>query len=206
MGKARPIDNTHVPYLPHGKGRLYRKDGKMLYDGGWKEGKRHGQGEHYWKDGSKWIGTFREDAKYGFGEYVPSRTKKTKERKRRNSFYFDDELICEEDEMKHGRQLMLKCDRGVWKPGTLIRKHSKERRSSSGKKDYQEKLYKVLVEDELEPRILDLQRVRFRFQKDVRCVRVSYSFTHSNNTPTHTTKHRYHVPYDYLRVMVQSVQ
>ena len=83
MGRARPIDNTHVPYLPHGKGRLYRKDGKMLYDGGWKEGKRHGQGEHYWKDGSKWIGTFREDAKYGFGEYVPSRTKKPKERKRR---------------------------------------------------------------------------------------------------------------------------
>ena len=70
--------------------------------------------------------------------------------------------------MKHGRQLMLKCDRGVWKPGTLIRKHSKER--SSNGKDYQEKLYKVLVEDELEPRVLDLQRVRFRFQKDVRSV------------------------------------
>ena len=79
--------------------------------------------------------------------YDPSRLisefEKPKERKRRNSFYFDDELICEEDEMKHGRQLMLKCDRGVWKPGTLIRKHSKERRSSSGKKDYQERLYKV---------------------------------------------------------------
>ena len=85
--------------------------------------------------------------------------------------------------MKHGRQLMLKCDRGVWKPGTLIRKHSKERRSSSGKKDYQEKLYKVLVEDELEPRVLDLQRVRFRFQKDVRSViRTSEEEHHSHHS------------------------
>ena len=168
VGRTRHMDNTHHALcLPHGKGRLYRDSGKMLYDGGWKEGKRHGIGEHYWKDGSKWIGTFRDDAKYGMGHYVPSREKKQRERKRRNSFYFDDELICEEDEMKHGQQIMLKCDRGVWKAGTLIRKTTRKQSHQRNDRDDKEQFYKVLVEDELEPRVLDLQRVRFRFEKDV---------------------------------------
>ena len=165
-GNTRAMNNVHKPYLPHGKGRLYRKSGKLMYEGGFKEGKRHGQGEHVWKEGSKWIGTFRDDAKYGFGQYVPSRRSNTR-KLRRNSFYFDDELICEENKMQHGTQLMLKCDRGVWKPATLIRKTTRKQQPQQQKQESSEQYYKVLIQDELEPRVLDLQRVRFRFQKDV---------------------------------------
>lgn len=45
-GRARPLDNASEPYLPHGNGRLYRRDGKLMYDGNFKEGKRHGMGEY----------------------------------------------------------------------------------------------------------------------------------------------------------------
>lgn len=116
------------------------------------------------------------DAKYGFGQTVPaSRQSGDFKKIRRNSFYFDDELVCDEKQMRHGSILEVKCDRGMWKRGVLIRKTTRKGRSSittacpelNSQNKMNEHLYKVLIEDELEPRIIDLQRVRFKFHKDV---------------------------------------
>ena len=51
--------------IPNGWGEFYFKRSVEMYEGGWKEGKKHGKGRWYWRDGSSWEGTFRNDELHG---------------------------------------------------------------------------------------------------------------------------------------------
>lgn len=37
----------------HGRGTMYNKDGRMIYDGEWKDDKMEGMGTYFYSDGSK---------------------------------------------------------------------------------------------------------------------------------------------------------
>lgn len=57
--------------IPNGKGKLYYPDGKLWYDGQWKDAKFEGQGKMYEKDG-KWIyeGGFKNNLMDGNGKFI----------------------------------------------------------------------------------------------------------------------------------------
>jgi hypothetical protein len=57
VGMARTVDKEASKF--HGQGTFKSKD--FQYSGEWKEGKKHGQGEMIWADGSRYKGKFVDD-------------------------------------------------------------------------------------------------------------------------------------------------
>ena len=51
----------------NGKGTLYDKNGKVIYEGDFVDGKFEGNGKLFNDDGSYYIGQFRNDLKHGKG-------------------------------------------------------------------------------------------------------------------------------------------
>ena len=53
----------------HGKGIIYAQDGKMIYEGDFKDDKYEGNGKLYFEDGGYFIGEMKEGHKYKGKEY-----------------------------------------------------------------------------------------------------------------------------------------
>ena len=60
--------------LFHGKGIfMYSPNDsldRVIYDGYWEAGKKEGQGRMRWKDGSEYVGGFKDNGRHGFGKRV----------------------------------------------------------------------------------------------------------------------------------------
>jgi hypothetical protein len=54
----------------HGKGKIMLTNGD-IYEGDYVDNKRTGNGIYLWKDGSSWKGTFQNDLMHGIGLYTP---------------------------------------------------------------------------------------------------------------------------------------
>ena len=52
----------------NGKGQLCFKNGNIIYDGEWVDGKIEGYGTHYYGDGTYYIGQFKNNDKNGKGK------------------------------------------------------------------------------------------------------------------------------------------
>ena len=53
----------------HGKGKRYYKDGSIMYDGEWKNGRRNGLGIFYYENGECYDGEFKNDLPNGKGNW-----------------------------------------------------------------------------------------------------------------------------------------
>lgn len=53
----------------HGKGKRYYKDGSIMYDGEWKNGRRNGLGIFYYENGECYDGEFKNDLPDGKGNW-----------------------------------------------------------------------------------------------------------------------------------------
>jgi len=53
-----------------GFGILYDKLGGKLYEGEWKNGKKHGQGTFWYKNGNMYVGDFDNGLRHGSGKYI----------------------------------------------------------------------------------------------------------------------------------------
>ena len=64
----------YVDGLFHGKGIfMYSPNDsldRVIYDGYWEAGKKQGQGRMRWKDGSEYVGGFKDNGRHGFGKRV----------------------------------------------------------------------------------------------------------------------------------------
>lgn len=54
----------------HGVGTYYYKKSGNEYDGDWKNNKKHGFGTFYWNDGDKYVGYYLNDKRHGKGRYT----------------------------------------------------------------------------------------------------------------------------------------
>ncbi len=57
----------------HGKGKFYRANGDVYYDGEWNEGNKHGKGTYIYSDGSRYKGLWKDDKRHGKGKYYTSK-------------------------------------------------------------------------------------------------------------------------------------
>lgn len=67
--------------IRHGFGKLYYSN-RSIYEGFWKNDKKHGNGVFMWKDGSKYCGQFKEGVFHGHGRRIYS-----------NGSYYDGEFL-----------------------------------------------------------------------------------------------------------------
>ena len=61
-----------------GQGTLYYPDGKR-FEGGWRDGKKHGRGHYTFPDGNSYVIIYQEGQKHGNGKMQTSTTKTVQE-------------------------------------------------------------------------------------------------------------------------------
>jgi len=79
-GNGKFIDNYHNYYLgqfknnlPNGKGIICNKNGNIIYEGDFVNGKREGSGKLIDEDGNYYIGQFKDGLRNGRGKvYLPN--------------------------------------------------------------------------------------------------------------------------------------
>ena len=52
-----------------GIGICYDENGRMIYEGQWKNNLAHGEGTYIWEDNKKYTGDFRHGKKHGYGTF-----------------------------------------------------------------------------------------------------------------------------------------
>ena len=81
-----------------------------LYEGNWKDNRRHGSGDHFWIKGGHYSGDWREGLYHGFGFILLENGEKFSGQWRKG--------------LKHGRGIMWKTDgtilSGEWKNGKIV--------------------------------------------------------------------------------------
>ena len=61
------VGDFNAEFRPHGEGTQYRADGSEAASGQWREGKMHGRGKHFFRDGSRFEGDFVDGERSGLG-------------------------------------------------------------------------------------------------------------------------------------------